>query len=259
MAFSLRRQIPESGDDGRVAVLLASLSRAAESAAAALGPRPEALRGIVDALSTGSALPAPDSVRRRPPLVLALDALRAGLFAAPGRHLEARLLWREAVATAWLSAAIARLAGGSPGSAGLAGLLHRAGEALALRAVAAVEAAEPLRFDAASVQAACTTLEPELAAALARAWRLPPLVGATLQGWRRVGEVPSPPSEARAVHFGHAFASQVLFAEFPSPGLAEAAAAGLRLDRREIARLRALFGPLKLAVESLSAQAPPRR
>ena len=114
----------------------------------------------------------------------------------------------------------------------------------------AVEAAEGALFDAASLQAACAALEPALTAALLKAWRLPPGVAAALQGWRRVGESGSVGAEARAVHYGHAFASQVLFAEFPSPGLADQVGSDLRLDRRETVRLRASFGPLKAAIDS---------
>lgn len=189
--------------------------------------------------------------RRTPdPLQAALDGLRATLFLVPSREREARLGWRSALATAWTAAALARIAGGSPGTAGLAGLLHRAGEALALRAIATVEEQEGSRLDPASLQAACTALEPELTSALLKAWRLPPGVVTAIQGWRRVGESGSAGAEARAVHYAHAFASQVLFAEFPSPGLADQVEADLRLDRRELARLRATFSPLKAAVDT---------
>ena len=139
---------------------------------------------------------------------------------APARERESRAYWREALGTAWSAAAIARLTGASSGTAGLAGLLHRAGEALALRALAMVERQQGVRVDAASVQVACASFEPELTTALARHWRLAPGVVAALQGWRRVGESAAPGADARAVYFGHAYASQLLFAEFPSPGLA---------------------------------------
>jgi len=252
MAFPLLRQTPERRQDGSADALLDALVAAAQAVAAGLGARPAALRDIVDALATGAPLPLRDTrgKRRAGTLQPSLDALRTSVFAVDARERESRLLWRDALATAWTGAAIARLAGGSPGTAGLAGLLHRAGEALALRAVAVVEAADGSRLDAASLQAACASLEPDLTAALLKAWRLPPGVVAALQGWRRVGESGSVGADARAVHYGHAFASQVLFAEFPSPGLADQVEADLRLDRRETARLRASFGSLKAAVDS---------
>jgi len=254
MAFPLLRQFPERGADGAAEALLAALARAADALGAALGTRPAALREVLDALATGTMLPArAASPRARLPLHAALDALRVALYDEPAREREMRLLWREALGTAWSAAALARLAGGSPGTAGLAGLLHRAGEALALRAVAAVEAAEGLRLDAASLQAACATLEPELSAALARHWRLAPGVVTAMQGWRRVGEAAAPGADARAVYFGHAWTSQLLFAEFPAPGLADELGAQLRLERREIARLRGTLAPLAAAVDSLLA------
>lgn len=262
MAFDVLRQVPERREDGQAEALLARLEAAAGEVAAGLGPRPAALRDVLDALAAGVALtPREEPRARRAPLALhvALDQLRESLFMVPGREREARLLWREALATAWLAADIARLAGGSPGTAGLAGLLHRAGDALALRAVARVEGAVPTRLDAASLQSAAGAFEPELTASLGRAWKLSPGVLAALQGWRRFGESAAVGAEARAVHFGHAFASQVLFAEFPAPGLAAAVEAALRLDRRELTRLRAGFAPLRGAVDTLLGEARPRR
>ncbi|MFO1455610.1 MAG: HDOD domain-containing protein [Steroidobacteraceae bacterium] len=262
MAFDVLRQVPERRKDGQAEALLATLETAAGEVASSLGSRPAALRDVLDALAAGVALPPRDAVRaRRAPLALhvALDGLRETLFTVPGRDREARLLWREALATGWLAADIARLAGGSPGTAGLAGLLHRAGDALALRTIARFESTGQVRLDASSVQSTAVTFEPEFTAALGRAWKLAPGVVAALQGWRRVGEGSSVGAEARAVHFGHAFASQVLFAEFPAPGLAAAVEAALRLDRRELARLRAGFEPLRDAVDTLLGEAQTRR
>lgn len=255
MALPLHKQIPRRRADDGAVLRLALLSQAAETDVAALGPRPAALRTVVDALSIGAALPV-DGGPQHPSLTEALHAIRAGLFAAPGREPEADRLWREALATAWLSAAIVRLTGGSPGSAGFAGLLHRAGDLFALRALAAVEIAEQVRGDTSAVLAACAALEPHLSTMLRRSWRLPPLVGRAMLEWRcpdgSSSSIRLP--EARAVYFGHAFANQLLFAQFPSPGLAEAAVAGLRLDGREIAALQAGFEPLRQAVESLSSR-----
>jgi HDOD domain len=252
MAFSLLRHSPAGRQDGSADRLLAALEAAAHSVGAGLGARPEALRDIVDALATGAPLPQLRRGGRRPAdgLQAGLEALRSEVFSVEAHPRESRLLWRDALATAWISAALARLAGGSPGTAGLAGLLHRVGDALALRAATEVESAEGAAFDPASLQAACAALEPSLTAALLKAWRLPSGVAAAVQGWRRVGESGSVSADARAVHYGHAFASQVLFAEFPSPGLADQLGSDLRLDRRETARLRESLGPLKAAVDS---------
>lgn len=213
MAFSLRRQIPESGDDGRVAALFASLSRAAESASAALSSRPEALRSIVDALSTGAALPAPDS--RAPP-----PAAGRGPRCAPRRAVRRRLgaiakrgccgarPWRNGLAVGGDRPPRRRLAR-QRRSRGTAASRRRGARAACRRGRRGGRArAVRCRLESGRLRDARARAP---AAALVRAWRLPPLVGATLQGWRRVGEVPSPPAEARAVHFGHAFASQVLF------------------------------------------------
>ncbi len=252
LAFPLLRQAPESREDGATGRLLGALGDAAAAAGASIGARPPALRDIVDALASGAPLPRRVLRFAHPAegLQAALDAIFAGLYSVESHPRESRLQWRDALATAWIAAALARLTGGSPGTAGLAGLLHRVGEALALRAVVAVESAEGERFDPASRQGACAAFEPVSTAALLRAWRLPPGVSVAMQGWRRVGESRSQGAEARAVHFGHACASQLLFAEFPSPGLADQIGAELRLDHRETARLRATFGPLKSAVDS---------
>jgi hypothetical protein len=249
MAFAIHRQAPGLQSDAAAQGLLRAIDAAVAVRAAAIGSRPAALRVILDALSLGTPLPAwPTDARRATPLQRALVELRTNLYIVPSRAAESLRLWREAAATAWLAAAIARLAGGSPGTAGCAGLLHRAGEGLALQALAGSD--EPLlaALDIGSLRQCCSDHEAALSAALARSWRLPHGVSLALTGWRRAPEVAVTADEARAVYYANALANQAVLAEFPAPGLAEQLRADLRLDRRELDSLERLAAALRVAV-----------
>jgi hypothetical protein len=252
MAFAIQRQAPGLQSDGGASAALRAIDVAVAQRTAQIGPRPSCIRPIVDALAMVAPLPPkPTAPASCPPLHTALDELHAVLHAAPARARDADALWREAVATGWLSSLLAKLTGGSPGTAGLAGLLHRSGEALALQALAASD--DPLLqgLDRASMRQCCVDHESALVAALGRAWRLPPGVLAAISGWRRAPEVATATSEARAVYYAHAFASQVLLAEFPAPGLAEQARAELRLDRREMQRVESAIAGLRGVIGGL--------
>jgi hypothetical protein len=246
MAFSIHRQSPGLRADGATGAALQAVDAAVAQRAARIGPRPPCIRPLVDALSQVAPLPPrPGAAAPSSPLHAALDELHGVLYAAPTRARDADALWREAVATGWLASMLARMTGGSPGTAGLAGLLHRAGEALALQALAGGD--DPLLqgLGRSSLRQCCADHDSGLVAALGRAWRLPPGVVAAMSGWRRAPEAATPTAEARAVYYAHAFASQVLLAEFPAPGLVEQARGELRLDRREMQRVEATISELR--------------
>ena len=76
-----------------------------------------------------------------------LGELQASLFAAYGREREARALWHESLATAACAEMLASFNGASVGAASLGALLHRAGEAWMLRALASTEAQSGARLN----------------------------------------------------------------------------------------------------------------
>jgi len=92
----------------------------------------------------------------------ALGEIRARLFHAPGRDAEAQRGWHEGVATAVLPARVAQLKQASIGASFLGGLLHRSGEALALKMLARVELDYRMRLDSASRREWCTTHSQDL-------------------------------------------------------------------------------------------------
>ncbi len=82
----------------------------------------------------------------------ALQSLRDSLFVAPGRDAEMALLWREALVTACYARVLAQEGGlDAPLLTGV-GLLHRAGEIAALRALAQAERETQQRLAGSIVQ-----------------------------------------------------------------------------------------------------------
>ncbi|MFO1428134.1 MAG: hypothetical protein U1F11_14415 [Steroidobacteraceae bacterium] len=271
MSFALHRRAPGLRADGETAAVLAAAGSAVTTRLDALGARPPALRVLLDALATAVPLPPPAKATRRSvvgtrrtaatgdivaaaeaALPTALAELRRELYSAAAWPQEMTLAWREAVATGWLAGAIARMTGGSPGTAGIAGLLHGADEALVLQALA--DGADPrlTGLDAASRRECCADHAPEALARLVRAWRLAPGVATALATWRRAPELQSAGgADARAVYWAHMLASQVVLAEFPAPGLDESLRSELRLDRRELQLLQELVHGLRPSVLAL--------
>src|SRR5206468_5579171 len=79
---------------------------------------------------------------------LRLAALQRLLCTSPARSAELRGLWNESVITAAIAWRIAPDLGGDPHTAAIAGLLHRLGDILTIRAIAAIEHAAQVRLDA---------------------------------------------------------------------------------------------------------------
>ena len=242
------RRAPALHPNGAGAELFHAAQAAIAAGRDALPPRSEGLRRVIDAFALGENIP---TQTRPADLVTALRQLRQAVFTVAGYETQCSSLWREAVATGWIAAAIARHRRASPGTAGVAGLLHRAGEALALAAVARSESAAALLIDPGIRTQLCDDHGPELTQALARAWRLAAPVGAALQGWRRVGEGSGISADAKVVYFAHALATQSLFTDFRAPGLESAMAEGLELTSRSFATLQLSLEPIREAAARL--------
>jgi hypothetical protein len=152
-----------------------------------------------------------------------LQTLRTTLFAAPGRETEMNLLWREALATACFARFVARHAQFDLALLMGAGLLHRAGEIAALRALALAEQQCGQRIAGSVMEHILAVSDDGLVSRVTRSWALPGQLRLTIIHWREQQQ-----SLGRPVH-----------AATCPPGLVEAAADSLRLPMAMIEQARA--------------------
>jgi len=178
--------------------------------------------------------------------------LRRGLFHAPGRETEGQNFWREAVATSAFASQLAQEQGASVGVAACAGLLHRVGEAFALRSMALAESEHGVRIDNPSKSELCAAHGRDLAERLVREWELPPAVGLCVVGWRLFGEFSAAVSpEAGAVYAGHVLSGELLHPYLTPTGALDAAGSELGMCSAAIARVRARSNEIRELVCAL--------
>lgn len=171
-------------------------------------------------------------------LIVAIRALRNRLYLAPSVDARGEPNWQEALATSLFAARIAGAIDAPVGDACVAGLMHRAGAALAIQAIGRAEQLAGAALDRGVRSRVILGAEPNLTAALLTAWRLPEPIGAVVSHWRRYGAAGGHANDCKPVYFGHALAVDALHPEFRSPGLLEALAAVTGLERTQVAALR---------------------
>jgi hypothetical protein len=198
-----------------------------------LPPAPASLPALLDACRNGVA-----GLLGKPGCRDALGEIRARLFHVPGRDAEAQAWWHEGVASGVYAARIAQLKQASVGASFLGGLLHRSGEALALKMLARVELEYRMKLDSASRRDWCATHSQELTERLVRTWNLSPDIGSCVLGWTRFAEFAEVSAESAAVYFGRLFAIELLQPEFCVPGALDHAAADLGLSAALVAQVR---------------------
>ena len=226
-------QAPTSEVSTRSLLLRQALAAAFKARRQNLPPAPGSLPALLDASRSGvSGLLAQTGCRD------ALGEIRARLFHAPGRDAEAQAWWHESVATAVFASRVAQLKQASVGAAFLGGLLHRSGEALALKMLARVELEYRMRLDSASRREWCTTHSQELTERLVGAWGLTPDIGSCVLGWMRFAEVSEVSGESAALYFGRLFAIELLQPQFCVPGALDHAAAEFGLSADLVAQVR---------------------
>jgi hypothetical protein len=163
-----------------------------------------------------------------------LMALRDAFFVAAGREVEMRRLWRESIATACNSVAMARVLGLDEPCVAAAALLYRVADVWLLTALADAEALTNERLRSAALRDILTARSRQLAPRIVRAWALTPAVSQPLLGWRDCGETSRgglPPTlPARLIHIGSLLASEQLYEGYCTPGVVDAAAQELGLD-----------------------------
>jgi len=218
-------QAPRPELSTRALVFRQALAAAFKSLRQSIPAAPESLPALLAACDDVAALNRPDCRN-------ALTEIRARLFQIPGRDAEARAFWQEGLAGALFAARVARLRQASVASSFMGALLHRAGEALALKILARVELEYRMKLDSSSRREWCGTHSAELADRLVRKWNLLEQVGLPN------GELDSASAESKAVYFGRLFAIELLQPEFCVPGALDHAAADLGLGADLVAQVR---------------------
>lgn len=159
----------------------------------------------------------------------ALQNLRTSLFVAPGRDSEMTLLWREALATACYARVVA---GHGKVDAPLltgAGLLHRAGEIVAVRALAHAEQFSGQRLVGPVMQQILEARDDALVARVTRSWALPGELRLLILRWRAEQEQLSRSTAVDLLTMAQALATELVHGDTCAPGLAQAASEALKL------------------------------
>ena len=176
-------QAPTSDVSTRSLVFRQALAAAFKSRRQNLPPAPASLPALLAGCQGGV-----QGLLGKPGCRDALGEIRARLFHTPGRDAEAQTWWHESVASAVFAARLAQIEQASVPAAFVGALLHRSGDALALKILARVELDYRMKLDGASRRDWCATHSPELAERLVRTWNLSAAVGACVLGWNRFGE-----------------------------------------------------------------------
>ncbi len=226
-------QAPSIEVSARSLVFQQALAAAFKARRQNLPPAPASLPALLEASRNGVA-----GLVGRAGCRDALGETRARLFHAPGREAEAEVWWHESLAAAVFAARVAQLKPASVTASFMGGLLHRAGESLALKILARVELDYRMKIDSASRREWCTMHGPELAERLVRAWNLSPEIAACALGWMRFGEFAEVSADSAALYFGRLFAIELLQPQFCVPGALDHAAADLGLDAAQVAEVR---------------------
>ena len=158
---------------------------------------------------------------------------------AAGRVTELRGLWNESIATAAFAWRIAPHLGAEPAASATAGLLHRLGDALTLRALASIEESSGMRVDAAAKANLCAEHANTVLDEAVRVWQVPTRAAAMASGWRRLRDFPAVASDAAVVHLARFMAIERVSPRFCAPGMVESAAEELKVDAGVLREVRA--------------------
>jgi hypothetical protein len=169
---------------------------------------------------------------------LELQRFAQSLCAAPARSAELQSIWSESLMTGSWALKLAPHLGADPRASAIAGLLHRLGDLLTIRALAHAEQVLNVSVDAAVRQDLCSEHGSEQLERAVRAWGVPPRAAAMAALWRRLREFPSAAAEATAVYLARLFAIESLQPQFAAPGLADSAALEAGISPAGLSALR---------------------
>ena len=185
--------------------------------------------------------------------VRALLRFREALFCAPGRELEMRMLWRESLATACTARMVARVCGGNAPLLTGAGLLHRLGEVIALRALAEAECHTGQRLLGPVVQEMIAARDEDLVARASGHWALADELRTIVVGWRS-STLPGACCEGgRQLMLAQLLAFEQVHAEQSTPGTVETVCGEMGVAQFLTDELRAATA----GIESLLTRAGP--
>jgi HDOD domain len=212
-------------------------------------PKPNGLAACVGYLQEDAGL-----IPGRQMGMRALQNLRNTLFNAPGREAEMSLLWREALATACFSRAVAVQSHFDAPLLTGAGLLHRAGEIVALRALAQAEREAGQRLVGPVMQEILNARDDALVARVTRCWMLPCELRLLILRWREEQDLARRPESVSMLTMAQAFATELVHAATCTPGLVEAASEAMNLPRALVERVRESTGGIQLLLDQLAPQ-----
>ena len=210
-------------------------------------PKPNGLAACVAYLQEDAAL-----IPGRQMGMRALQNLRTGLFCAPGREAEMALLWREALATACFARVVAVHSHFDAPLLTGAGLLHRAGEIVALRALAQAERDAGQRLVGPVMQEILNARDDELVARVTRCWSLPCELRLLVLRWREEQDMARRPEAVSLLTMSQAFATELVHAATCTPGLVDAASEAMKFPRALVDKVRAATPGIQTLMESLA-------
>lgn len=220
---------------------------AAFSAALLRSPaKPNGLAACVGYLQEDAAL-----IPSRQMGMRALQNLRGSLFSAPGRDAEMSLLWREALTTACYARVVAVQSHFDAVLLAGAGLLHRAGEIVALRALAQAENDAGQRLIGPVMQEILNARDDELVARVTRCWMLPCELRLLVLRWREEQDSVRRQESVSLLTMAQALATELVHAATCTPGLVEAAADAMKYPPAMLEKARSATPGIRTLIERL--------
>jgi hypothetical protein len=227
----------------------ARVIRAFSNALARCPPKPMGIAACVAWLQEP-----PAQLGTRPMALRSLQSLRDSLFVAPGRDAEMGLLWREALSTACYARVLAPESGlNAPLLTGV-GLLHRAGEVAALRALAQAERETGERLAGPVVQEIFNAGDDELASRVTRSWGLPGELRLSIIRWREEQDSLRRPDSVTVLMMAQALTTELVHARTCTPGLVEAAREALQLPMKMVEQAHAAAAGIAALLTAFESQ-----
>jgi HDOD domain len=185
--------------------------------------------------------------------IRSLQHLRDSLFCAPGREQEMAGLWRESLACACYARVLAVETQSNASLLTVAGLLQRAVDLVALRALAAAELASGQRLNGPVMQELAAARDEDLESRVISHWALSLPLGALLRGWRIDQPHSTRPIDVRVLMLAQALAAERVREAVTPPSLVESAAADLELPLSLVEKGRAASADIAALLQLLSA------
>jgi hypothetical protein len=178
--------------------------------------------------------------------------LASALSDTVARGEEIGLLWLESLATAAFAMPLAKLLGVNGADCAVAGLLHRVGDLLTLRALGQAEEQVVARLDGGSKAELLAHHGGPLMSAAMRAWDVPAAAAAAAIQWRQVGDLKLPGKSATVVYLAQLVALDALHPQLFVPGFLAAAAQECGVSAESLSVVRS-EGLLRHGLDSLQS------